>query len=423
MLQGPHGPFFSRLAQALRLAGHEVLRVGFNRGDRLFWHDAASYRAYGGSLDEWPVWLDHLIAREGITDLVLYGDARPLHAAALLSGRRAGLVPHCFEEGYLRPHWITYERGGTNGHSALMDISVPEMQAALGGRYRDLPEAPPQWGALRHHSAYGALYHACLLLPPGPYRNYRGHRDISVVHEAALQLRRTLLAPARALSARIARTRLALSGAPYHIVLLQLTHDSSVLEHGAQIGIGDFIHQVCQGFAEGAPRHHLLVFKTHPLEDDRAAIGSHLRKAAQAHGIAGRVRLLRSGRLGPMLDRARSAVTINSTAGQQVLWRGLPLKALGRAVYGKPEFISAQPMAEFFADPVLPDAAGYRDYRQYLLETSQLPGSFYTAHGRSTVLAHVVDAMLAEHGPYQRRLYKSAAQAQQLQGHVAATVK
>jgi len=36
-----------------------------------------------------------------------------------------------FEEGYLRPHWVTYERGGANGHSRLMQMTLPAMQAAV----------------------------------------------------------------------------------------------------------------------------------------------------------------------------------------------------------------------------------------------------------------------------------------------------
>ena len=35
-LQGPHGPFFSRLARRLSELGHQTLRVGFNAGDGLF---------------------------------------------------------------------------------------------------------------------------------------------------------------------------------------------------------------------------------------------------------------------------------------------------------------------------------------------------------------------------------------------------
>ncbi len=53
-LQGPHGPFFYRLAQMLRTAGHEVLRVGFNRGDEIFWPDRNSYTPYASKPESWP---------------------------------------------------------------------------------------------------------------------------------------------------------------------------------------------------------------------------------------------------------------------------------------------------------------------------------------------------------------------------------
>ena len=46
---------------------------------------------------------------------------------------------------------------------------------------------------------------------------------------------------------------------------------------------------------------------------------------------------------------------MNSTAGQQALWRGLPLRAFGAAVYAKPEFVSSQPLEAFFAAPDRPE--------------------------------------------------------------------
>ena len=75
-------------------------------------------------------------------------------------------------------------------------------------------------------------------------------------------------------------------------------------------------------------------------------------------------------------------------------------EALGRAVYAKPEFVSDQTLAEFFASPRRPDARAYRDYRHFLLETSQVPGGFYSARGRRYLLRQVVDMMLAPEDPY-----------------------
>ncbi len=154
------------------------------------------------------------------------------------------------------------------------------------------------------------------------------------------------------------------------------------------------------GFARGAPGHHHLVVKAHPLEDGRAPILALLNRLVKAHGVQGRVHFLHGGKLARILDEARSAVTINSTAGQQVLWRGIPLRIFGRAVYAKPQLVSDSPLPEFFATADRPDRSAYADYRRFLLETSQVPGGFYSARGRRQVLRHVVDMMLAPDDPY-----------------------
>ena len=93
-------------------------------------------------------------------------------------------------------------------------------------------------------------------------------------------------------------------------------------------------------------------------------------------------------------------MTVNSTAGQQVLWRGIPLKVFGDAVYAKPEFVSEQALPDFFTSPTRPDSKAYKDYRRYLLETSQVPGGFYSARGRRQLMRQVVDMMLGEEDPY-----------------------
>ena len=414
MLQGPHGPFFGRLAAMLQRSGAKAWRVGFNRGDQAFWPDKARFIAYQGSLADWPAALAALLARHAITDLVLYGDTRPLHAHAVRAARAAGLAVHVFEEGYLRPHWVTYERGGSNGHSRLMDMSVAQMRAALAHSDMDLPDAPARWGDMRQHMAWGALYHGFVLAGRRAYRNYRPHRALSVGQEFALYLKRLALLPLHRWERMLASLRITRGGFPYHLVLLQLEHDASFRTHSPFATLAEFIEVVMDGFASGAAPHHHLVFKAHPLEDGRAPVARTIIRLARARGIAARVHFVRGGKLAHLLNHARSAVTVNSTAAQQVLWRGLPLKVFGRAVYAKPEFVSAQSLRDFFARPARPDSRAYRDFRHYLLETSQVPGGFYSARGRRELLRQVVDMMLSPDDPYDALATGSAAPRQQL---------
>ena len=399
-LQGPHGPFFHRLGKMLRRAGAQVWRVGFNAGDRAFWFGGPGYIPYNDRPEEWGDTFDGLVETHGITDIVLYGDTRPIHATAVERARARGLRIHVFEEGYMRPYWVTYERGGSNGHSRLMDLSIPQMQTALARSDLEVPAPPAHWGDMRQHVFYGALYHWFVMFRNRAYRNFTPHRDLPVRAEAWLYTRRLLLMPVIAADRAIASARIRYGGFPYHLVLMQLEHDASFRAHSPFERMQDFVSLVVEGFAQGAPRHHHLVFKAHPLENGRAPLRRIIRKLARQHGVADRVHYVRGGKLARLLDHARTAVTVNSTAAQQVLWRGIPLKVFGQAVYSKPEFVSTQPLAEFFANPARPDSRAYADYRRYLLETSQVPGGFYSARGRRQLMRQVVDMMLAAEDPY-----------------------
>ena len=413
-LQGPHGPFFYRLGKILQSAGSTVWRVGFNKGDDAFWFSNKTYIPFLDPQPQWPDRFRALVAENSVTDIVLYGDTRPIHAQAVEIANELRLRVHVFEEGYLRPYWVTYERGGTNGHSRLMKMGVDDMRAALEGLDLELPDAPARWGDMRHHVFYGAIYHYFVFLRNWKYRNFRPHRSVTVTQEFLLYLKRLMTMPFTAIGRAVATWRIKHGGFPYHLCLLQLEHDSSFQMHSPFASMTDFLELTVEGFAAGAPAHHHLVLKAHPLEDGRVPLRRVIKTLARAHGVENRVHYVRGGKLASLLNTARSAVTVNSTAAQQVLWRGLPLKVFGDAVYNKPEFVSTQSLAEFFVTPTRPDSRAYRDYRHYLLETSQIPGGFYSARGRRQLLRQVVDMMLAEDDPYDALTSGTATPRQQL---------
>lgn len=414
-LQGPHGPFFNVLGKMILETGASIWRVGFNAGDQGFWSDKSTYIPYTGTPEDWPDRFDAILSDKSVTDLVLYGDTRPIHAQAVLAAKARGITVHVFEEGYMRPYWVTYERGGSNGHSRLMDMTVPEMQTALAQSDIDSPPPPARWGDMRQHMFYGALYHWLVMFWNRKYRSFRPHRAQTVTQEFFLYLKRFLLIPTHAADRMAATARIRNGGFPYHLVLLQLEHDSSFQEHSPFETMTDFLSEVLTGFANGAPGHHHLVVKAHPLEDGRVPLRQEVRRLSRELNIEKRVHYVRGGKLARLLNEARSAVTVNSTAGQQVLWRGIPIKVFGRAVYAKPEFVANQPLTEFFAGPSRPDKRAYQDFRRFLLETSQVPGGFYSRRGRRLLLRLVVDMMLSPEDPYDALKSGSAAPRQQLQ--------
>jgi capsular polysaccharide export protein len=413
-LQGPHGPFFSELAAHLAETGAHCWRVAFNAGDAAGWRNEATLLRFTGHRGDWTSQFKDWVGETGATDLILYGDTRWHHADAIAAAKSAGLTVHVFEEGYLRPYWATYERGGSNGNSRLMQITLEQMAQALSAGTEHTPMPPDRWGDLRHHMFHGALYHWHVLFRNHAFPNYRPHRDLSVRAEFSLQLLRLLRRPRHMFERWRTTRRIRNGGWPYHVVLLQLEHDASFRAFSAFTSQTDFVDSIVSGFAAGAPSHHRLVFKAHPLEDGRAPLSRAIRDSAHAHSIADRVFFVRGGKLAYLLNASRSAVTVNSTAAHQALWRGLPLRSFGTSVYDKPGLVSHQPLTDFFTDPQPPNPEIYSVYRRFLLETSQLPGGFYSSRGRAELLRRVVDHMLSESDPYDLRLAGHELKSQQL---------
>ena len=327
-LQGPHGPFFYELSKAIADSGAKVSKIGFNEGDRFFWRNRRNFVAFTEPPEVWGDYVrDFMDGR--ITDLVIYGDTRPVHETAIAAAKDLGIRVHCFEEGYLRPYWVTYERGGVNGHSRLMELSVTGMREALKHIDNDQPEAPARWGDMRQHILLGAIYHWHILFRNYRFKNYKTHRDTAVSSEFWLHFKRLMTRPIYAYKRWIATQRIKRDGFVYHLGLLQLSHDASIRSHSEFTNMPDFMRVCVKAFARHAPQHHHLVFKSHPLEDDRLPLLQVAQSLAWEFDVKERVHFVRGGKLAELLDYARSVVTINSTAAQQALWRGLPVKALG----------------------------------------------------------------------------------------------
>ena len=197
--------------------------------------------------------------------MVLYGDTREIHQRAILEARKLNIEVHVFEEGYLPPYWVTYERGGSNGNSRLMQMPLKQMQSDLTDYDLEAPMPPSHWGDTRQHVFYGALYHWFIMFANRAFPHFKPHRDLTVVQEFRLHLRRLLLLPVHAIERKLATTHIQRGGFPYHLVLLQLEHDSSLQNTSvtASNGNQDVFDAMLRTAKEDHPNHR-IVTKTHP---------------------------------------------------------------------------------------------------------------------------------------------------------------
>jgi capsular polysaccharide export protein len=386
-LQGVPGMFLHRLGLALADRGHGIQRINFNGGDRLDWPSlpAADFR---GKATAWPAFLQRVFLEHAPTDIVLHGDCRPLHRVAIELAERRGIAVHVFEEGYLRPDWVTLEIGGVNGYSRLPRSAGAYLAAAE--RLPGLPAVAHVPPTVRSRAglciAYGA---ACLAMRPWFWR-YATHRGWSLPHEAAGWLKRMARAPLVQRRSRAAIARAFAAPGGFFLLPIQMDNDSQILCHSDLGGMMHAIRLVVASFARHAPPDAVLAVKEHPLDNGVIDWRAVARAAARDAGVADRVVTIEDCDLRVLLDRALGMVTVNSTSGTFALAAGVPAIALGRAVYDLPGLTHQGSLESFWRSPEPPDARLFGAFRSVLAHTCLVEGDFFTPGGVERAVAAAV---------------------------------
>lgn len=389
LLQMPCGPFGRQLMTALMRAGHRCTRVALNGGDVInsLPHRPVIYRK---PIADWPSWISELARRDSVTDLICYGDCRAYHRAAIDTLSARGVTVHVLEEGYLRPNWITCERGGVNGYSALTRINLDTI-GTLPPVAGDEAKLHP---STIRYCAQGVVYYTATLLAGHLLPHWQSHRKIDIPGEAALWLERLLLWPVRRWRTRRALQAIEASGKPFHLVLLQLNGDSQVKVHSRFDSVRDFVSHCIAEFAAGSTPETLLVFKNHPLDSGIVDLRHVIATEARRHGLKDRVFFVETGKLVPLLEKALSATAINSTACHQALLRGIPTMVLGRAVFNHPQIVPRMRLADFFRLRPCMNQADYLKLVSLMRHTCQFNGGFYSAEGRRILLPRLTRALI-----------------------------
>lgn len=388
LLQGPMGPFFWRLARFLRAQGATVGKVNFNGGDWLFYpRGAAACRVPPEQL---PGWFEAYFRRTQCQAVVMFGQTRPVHEAARAVARQLGLAIYVFEEGYLRPDYVTLEEGGVNAHSGLpRDPNT----------YRDWADVPPRRPEPTHQrfarmAWYAALYAlACWLMYP-LCRHHRYHRPLNPWVEAARWVRGGLRKLAFALREAGVLSMLTSAGCSgrWYLLPLQVHNDSQITHHSTFADVEEVIDVVMQSFARSAPRDHWLVIKHHPMDRAYRDYGRFIRERSRALGVCERVLYVHDLHLPTLLKHTKGVVTVNSTTGLQALYHKVPVKTLGECFYDIEGLVHQGTLDDFWHAPAPVDVELYRRFREYLVRHTQLNASFY---GRTPALAHPLPPLVS----------------------------
>ena len=389
-ISAPFGPFFRSAANELQAQGHSVWRIVWDGGDLIEtpWPLQVRFR---GKRAEWRSFILKTIEEKGITTVVTYNDTSPRNRIANDLAQRLGLNWHVLENGYLRPHWITFDREGVNGYSAL-----PRSAKFYPQSFYNAGEEEQFPVRMRDHvrSAVAHFAASCLLHPLFPIDS-RYYGD-PIFKQAKGYTReyfwRKTHRERRAASAILRKKA---DGGKIYAVLLQKPGDAQLRVHSHYRSNTPFLREVVASFAAHASKDAVLVIKQHPFDYGIEKLPERFAQIAADAGISDRVFYLRKTSIDIILDRCDGLVTINSTGGLMAAMRNLPVLCCGHAIFDIEGLTFQGGLDRFWAEGAMPDRKVLNAFVTYLKRYSQLNGGFHHPKGIALAakgLARVISA-------------------------------
>lgn len=387
LLQGPIGPFFTHLKHYLETECHKtVYKINFNQGDAFYApakQDDETIVNYQGGVEDFSHFLATFVKQHQIDAIVCFGDGRIYHKLAkAFCKEQPDVTFWAFEEGYLRPHFITFEKWGVNYNSTLSRKSSCYIDDACKDtiehprHYQDAVE--PVAANFWTRAKMAARYYYEMYRGKAEYPEYIHHRETKLRVYLGAWLKTGVFKKVYKIQDRaIAKKIQAKQFGDFYIFPLQVHNDSQIVRHGRGLSIPEYIRKVIHSFAKNAPDNTKLVIKHHPMDRGFNNYQALISRLAIRKGIADRVVYVHEVSMPDLLRAAKGMVVINSTCGISALIHRLPVKVIGNAHYDIPPLTANISLDHFWRDYQAPNPICIDKYLQVLRNKTQLNGTFY----------------------------------------------
>ncbi len=399
-LQGVASPFFSALANRLADEGSQIYRVNFCGGDRFFDSPNPKQAESSGTswdfqqpIDQFPAWFDDKLTQHTITDIVLFGDSRPVHKDAIKLARSRHINIHVYEEGYIRPNRITLEQEGVNANSMLS--RDPDWYLEHGGTFPSYPSDDTgsslrvrAWHDVRYHIASFTMRrhfsHYSTHRPDGPLREYLGWMwrfPTLLFHDrnGNRKIKDIIKEQKHVIKSESNAKNNANNG--YYFLPLQLNADTQIRAHSDFQNVSEVIEHTIHSFASHAPKQTRLVIKNHPLDTGFVNYRKLIKDLVKHHKLDERVVYLEDGYLPTMVRHAKGVVLVNSTVGTSALYHRRPTCVLGKAIYDMQGLTYQGGLDTFWTEGKPPEKALFQKFCNAIIHLTQINGDFYSKKG------------------------------------------
>ena len=375
LLQGPVGPFFADFANWLATKQIQCYKVNFNAGDWRYYFARPNIWHFRKKSDQFMPWLQHKVQSHRIDAIVCFGDCRFYHVKAKQLAQQLGVAFYVFEEGYVRPDYISFEADGVNNFSNFKPLFAKQTNQPMKV---DTQKTDNRFRRMIICSLQYYLFWTLFFWLYPFYQHHRGYNPLQELYYwviSGLRRFRNAYTEPQKFNDLINKYDQA-----YFIFALQVHNDFQIRIHSDYRQVEDAIYQAIYSFAQYADSKHHLVFKHHPMDRGYRNYSRYIYKMAQHFGVEERVHYLCDVHLPTLLKHSLGLVTINSTTGIQALYHRIPVKVLGRAIYDLPQLTNQHDLDQFWQTYDQCNEDYFNSFRNALIITTQLNGAYYGKH-------------------------------------------
>ncbi|EMB8209847.1 capsule biosynthesis protein [Campylobacter coli] len=370
LLQGPVGTFFHRLAIKMKKNKTKVFKLNFNGGDFLFYPSGKRCKCDEKDLENF---YESFFKEKKIDAIVMYNDCRLIHAKAIKVAKGLGIGIWIFEEGYLRPYCITFEKDGVNANSSLprdknfylsCNILTKESIKEIPGGFKFM--------------AFSAFLYWLFSFLLAPFFNNKLHHRTLFPFEFLFWFRSLYRKYLYKFTEKKLNQKIYSLEKKYFLAILQVYNDTQIKHHYKK-SIEEFIEELILSFANHARAKSYLIFKHHPMDRGYRNYSKLINGLSQKYHVEGRILYVHDTYLPTLLKNALGCITINSTVGLSAILEGCPTKVCGNAFYNF-EGLAYPKKLQFFwreAHAYKPNPNLVLNFKNYLLNTNQFNGNFY----------------------------------------------
>lgn len=370
LLQGPVGTFFHRLAIKMKKNKTKVFKLNFNGGDFLFYPSGKRCKCDEKDLENF---YENFFKEKKIDAIVMYNDCRLIHAKAIKVAKGLGIGIWIFEEGYLRPYCITFEKDGVNANSSLPRDKNFYLSCNILTK-ESIKEIP---GGFKFMAFSTFLYWLFSFLL-APFFNNKLHHRTLFPFEFLFWFRSLYRKYLYKLTEKKLNQKIYSLEKKYFLAILQVYNDTQIKHHYKK-SIEEFIEELILSFANHARAKSYLIFKHHPMDRGYRNYSKLINELSQKYHVEGRIFYVHDTYLPTLLKNALGCITINSTVGLSAILEGCPTKVCGNAFYNF-EGLAYPKKLQFFwreAHAYKPNPSLVINFKNYLLNTNQFNGNFY----------------------------------------------